>query len=187
MYTDRQTIKKWYYAITQFFNCLHTHGNNWNYNTPLSIGWWFVMISHDLSWSIMINLQILSWKVTNNHQKSRKVTMLNETFWWSLVISFSWFLVIFLFKITVSRSNEQGRICPKKSDAFILWSLLTWWFLVINHDQSWFPNSNWERYNNLLWSIKWGDRYLITFCRNELRQSQKSILRHPGKLFHDFF
>ena len=23
---------------------------------------------------------------------------------------------------------------------------LTWWFLVINDDQSWYPNSNWERY-----------------------------------------
>ncbi len=28
--------------------------------------------------------------------------------------------------------------------------ILTWWFLVINHDQSWFPNSTWQRYLNTL-------------------------------------
>ena len=27
------------------------------------------------------------------------------------------------WKVNVSRSNEHGRICPKKSDTFILWSL----------------------------------------------------------------
>ncbi len=56
----------------------------------------------DLSSSIMMYLQILSWKIINNHQKSPKITKCHEKsscqmkhFWWFLVISFSWFLVTF--------------------------------------------------------------------------------------------
>ncbi len=45
-------------------------------------------------------------------------------FWWSLMISFSW--------SWITKDHEK---------CFIL----TWWFLAINHDQSWFPNSSWER------------------------------------------
>ncbi len=68
---------------------------------------------------------------------------------WSLMIlgdiswSFMWVFVNgwFHFDRIHGRSPKIMKLDHKKS-----WKMfhLTW-FLVINHDQSWFPNSNWER------------------------------------------
>ena len=61
---------------------------------------------------------------------SRKVM---KHFWWSLVISFLWFLVTFLPEIIKSDHQRSKRFH------------LTWWLLVINQDQSWLPIFIWER------------------------------------------
>ena len=49
------------------WKCVSTspHSRDFCRSLPLPIGWWFVMIKHDVSWLIMINLQNLSWKIIN--------------------------------------------------------------------------------------------------------------------------
>ncbi len=42
----------------------------------------------------------------------------------------------------IKNHQKSSKITKDHEKCFIL----TWWFLAINHDQSWFPNSSWERY-----------------------------------------
>ena len=51
-----------------------------------------------------------------------------------------------------------------KLDHQTSWNMfhLIWWFLVINREQSWFPNSNWERYSlNRNQSSSQGDKIFV--------------------------
>ena len=78
---------------------------------PLPI---FLVMCHNQLWLIMINLQILSWKITNNHQKSPNITKYHE--------KSSWNIWLFHFR------------SPKSWKMFHL----TWWFflwiIMIYHD-----------------------------------------------------
>ncbi len=90
-----------------------------------------MVIWHDQSWQIMINLQILSWKssiLIKSHQKSQNVMKSHHVKW-----NIYGDLIFMIFG-------------DMKFDHQKSWKMfhLPWWFLVINHDQSWFPNSNWE-------------------------------------------
>ncbi len=61
---------------------------------PLWNSWWHVMNIHDMSWHVMINHGVLSWKIPKYHQMSPKIFICNElwilTSWchqmsWSLI------------------------------------------------------------------------------------------------------
>ena len=77
--------------------------------------------------------------------------------------------------------------------------ILTWWYLAINHDQSWFPNSSWER--NYPFLVK-HYMYFRSGCRKTclLRNndemngwslfscSQVFLLMHPNSVqWNDFY
>ncbi len=44
------------------------------YRTSLWIGWWDIMKIHDMSWHIMINDMVLSWRIVKCHQISPYIT-----------------------------------------------------------------------------------------------------------------
>ena len=87
-----------------------------------------MVICHDQSWYIMINLQILSWKITNNHQRSTNVMKSHhvewnifDDLWWSHFHGFWWHFA----------KNHEVR-SPKIMKHAAYGDF--WWLIMINHD-----------------------------------------------------
>ncbi len=122
-------------------------------NGSTSPNW--MVICHDKSWLIMINLQILSWKITKNHQWSQK----NHQMSWKIIMlnehqkSWSGF-----FKW--AKNLESVRDHENHPVSLSHWSLLfKMAILVINHDQSWFPNFSWERWGSVVYFVASAEIY----------------------------
>ncbi len=82
LYSDGYDIDIWYHS-----SLIVRKGIMQDY------GWWFVMINHDVSWVIMINLHILSRKITI-HARSPKIMKLDHQRSWKMFHLTRWFLVI---------------------------------------------------------------------------------------------
>ncbi len=110
---------------------------------PLSIGWWFVMINHDLSWLIVINLQML-WKssiIIKGYQKSQNVMKSHHVkrnifgdLWWSHFHDFWWYFF----------RNDS-------TDFMIFYDF--WWHFVIFH-VSFYERNGWFHFDGFhFWQL----------------------------------